>query len=226
MAVRSIFRAPNRDAALRYAGAFGTAGLAMHVTGGEGSCVAHVWFPTLFGDVSRPSVARGAEAVAAVLYDTLKAGERDVFLHCEPACAGAVSAALASRNLAVSDRPGQEERPAGVTTAWSVAPLPDIPFECGDVVSLTPERAGGTTVLRWRDEGGCDAGVHLVVSRELTPQEAALARSGTGRVKSFAFGSMPANGGFTPTQLLVLEIPPELARAFPDGTLPRHGGLP
>ena len=114
----------------------------------------------------------------------------------------------------------------GRTRSWTMAPLPETPFRCGDPLRASLVPHGRRWVVRWTGPAGADGGIHVVIDRSPTGDERAIVESARARVVSQVYGVRPdAEGEREVIQTLVLDIPSDLARAFPDGRLPRHGVL-
>jgi hypothetical protein len=181
---------------------------------------------TPFGPVVRRWEDVGASFVRQLLDDTVRAADGPVFLH-EPAdqaeAACGAFAAFARRRPDVPVMSGPDGRPWA--RWWSVAPNEGYPdFAAGDELVIHAEGGRRGTVLRYRHRlDGRDGGIHAIVDRLLTPDEKAVVRDAVATVESFTFGrARTASGRPMRTQLLMLRVPPELARAFPDGRLPRQ----
>lgn len=122
--------------------------------------------------------------------------------------------------VARTDEDGNE-----FSLAWSVAPLVGDGIVRGGVLTARLAVRGRETVIGWFDESNRAVGIHLVVPRADLTSEESLLEGTTATVLEATYGLMPAAEGDRTVQTLMLEVPTRFARAFPDGKMPRHGGL-
>lgn len=117
-------------------------------------------------------------------------------------------------------RPRIPERGSARSTWWSRAEIAD-QVSRGDQLEVFAETTGARTAIRYRTLDGRGAGVHALISRPPSNAEIAVLARARAFVTSVTFGSVPdIDGDIAPSVLLMLDIPAELARSFPDGILP------
>ena len=118
--------------------------------------------------------------------------------------------------------PAMSEGGMTYATWWSIAQSPDgEDFGIGDVLTLHEERSGARTELRYRGRDGRDAGLHVILNRELGDDERRIVQATEAVVQRCAFGvGLENSGDRYRTQTLVLRIPLELAISFDDGKAP------
>ncbi len=114
--------------------------------------------------------------------------------------------------------------PTGERT-MAFAPVPEPDFRPGDALRARACREGGGWAVRWRRRDGADAGLHLMLDREPTRDERDALQACEGRVATATYVALPQGGGRRVAQCLVIAVTPAFAAAFPDGRMPRHGGL-
>lgn len=197
---------------------FGSAAIAIRRDGEMADIIFGTMTP--FGPVVRAWERVPLAFAEGVLADTLRAADGTVFVYEAPDGREFDGKAFA---VFVGRRP---EAPVhrnadGIVVARSWTMAPDLEFVIGDELVLTADADERGTTLRYRSRDGRDGGVHVVLDRGISADEADIVSHAKATVTGFAFGAdRGPRGEPLPHQVLMLDIPPELARAFPDGRLP------
>lgn len=182
---------------------------------------------TPFGPVVRRWSPADHSFIDAVIGDTVRAAGQ-VFVFARRDDDGRF-APFAQEGAVFAAFDGAKPVPPAITdggmnyaTWWSIAQSPDgEDFDIGDVLTLHEERDGARTELRYRGRDGRDAGLHVVLDRELGDEERRIVQATEAIVQRCAFGvGLENSGDRYRTQTLVLRIPLELATSFDDGKAP------